>query len=267
MLEKTSKNLIHVNVSKAQMEYVKQKQKERKQVRIWQCSLLVCFVFGWELAVRQDWISGFIFSSPSRLWKTMIDLARTGELFLHLSITVGETLLSFLLIMVVGMLIAILFWWFDNASKVAEPYLVVLNSLPKSALAPVFIVWLGNNPKTIIVAAISVALFGTIINLLTAFRQVEPDLLKLIRTLGGGKREILMKVILPANFPGIVSLMKVNIGLALVGVIIGEFLAAKAGLGYLIIYGAQVFLLVYKGRKYCVKNGKYLQYLPTFDIH
>lgn len=119
----------------------------------------------------------------------------------------------------------------------------MLNSLPKSALAPVFIVWLGNNMKTIIVCAISVAIFSSIINLYTAFKSIEEDKVKLIRTLSGNKKDVLLKVVLPSNVPVIVSNMKVNIGSCLVGVIIGEFLAAKAGLGYLIIYGSQVFQL------------------------
>ena len=124
-----------------------------------------------------------------------------------------------------------------------EPYLVILNSLPKSALAPLIIVWLGTGRKTIIVAGISVALFGSIINLYTGFIQVDNEKLKLITTLGGNRKDQLTKVIIPASVPIILSSMKVNIGLSLVGVIIGEFLAAKRGLGYLIIYGSQVFKL------------------------
>ena len=124
-----------------------------------------------------------------------------------------------------------------------EPYLVVLNSLPKSALAPLLIVWLGANTKTIIVAGISVAIFGTIISMYAGFVEVNPEKIKLIYTLGGRKRHALFKVVLPSNIPNLISNMKVNIGLSLVGVIIGEFLAARRGLGYLIIYGSQVFKL------------------------
>jgi NitT/TauT family transport system permease protein len=170
-------------------------------------------------------------------------MASTGQLFYHVGITLFETLLSFTLVNVLGIIVAIILWWNESISKVLEPYLIVLNSLPKSALAPVFIVWLGNNMKTIIVCAISVAVFGTVINLYSDFKGVEEDKIKLIYTLGGKKRDVLVKVILPANIPSIISQMKVNIGLSLVGVIIGEFLAAKAGLGYLIIYGSQVFKL------------------------
>ena len=138
---------------------------------------------------------------------------------------------------------AILLWMFETFSKIIEPYLVMLNSLPKSALAPILIVWLGSNTKTIIVTAISVAVFGTIISIYTCFNGVDTEKVKLIYTLGGNRKDILFKLILPSSLPMIISIMKVNIGLSLVGVIIGEFLAAKAGLGYLIIYGSQVFKL------------------------
>ena len=170
-------------------------------------------------------------------------MASNGEIFYHIGITMLETLASFFLVNAIGLIMAIVLWWNDNISKVLEPYLIVLNSLPKSALAPVFIVWLGNNMKTIIVAAVSVAVFGSIITLYSDFKNVEQDKIKLIYTLGGNKKDVLFKVIIPSNIPSIISLMKVNIGLSLVGVIIGEFLAAKAGLGYLIIYGSQVFRL------------------------
>ena len=125
--------------------------------------------------------------------------------------------------------------------KIAEPYIVLLNSLPKSALAPVLIVWLGNNVKTIIVAAVSVAIFGAVLSIYTAFIETDPEKIKLIRTLGGKRRHILTKLVIPSSIPTIINTMKVNLGLSLVGVIIGEFLAADSGLDYLIIYGSQVF--------------------------
>ena len=150
---------------------------------------------------------------------------------------------SFLLIVLISLAAATLLWYSKRLSEITEPYLVVLNSLPKSALAPLLIVWLGTGIDTIIVAGISVALFGAIINLYTGFLQVDPEKLKLIRTLGGSRRDTFFKVVLPASIPTILSSMKVNIGLALVGVIIGEFLAARRGLGYLIIYSSQVFQL------------------------
>lgn len=217
--------------------------KKIKRIRILQVLIIVSFIVFWEASTYFNIIDSFVFSSPSRFIRIFINMSMDGSIFYHTGITLAETFLSFAIVVVFGILIAVLLWWNDSAAKVVEPYLVVLNSLPKSALAPVFIVWLGNNMKTIIVCAVSVAIFGNIINLFTAFNEVEEGKIKLIRTLGGNKKDILFKVVLPSNIPVILSNMKVNIGASLVGVIIGEFLAAKAGLGYLIIYGSQVFQL------------------------
>lgn len=232
-----------LNISIAQQHFVRKHRLQKRKIRILQLLILVAFIALWEISTLLSIVDPFIFSSPSRVTKTIIEMSANGQLFYHVSITLLETLISFILVNVLGLITAIILWWNESIAKVLEPYLIVLNSLPKSALAPVFIVWLGNNMKTIIIAAISVALFGTIITLYSDFKTVEEDKIKLIYTLGGNKKDVLIRVILPSNIPSIISLMKVNIGLSLVGVIIGEFLAAKAGLGYLIIYGSQVFKL------------------------
>lgn len=230
-------------ISLAQAEYLKECKKEKRLIRNWQWLLMVLFLGFWEVGARTGLINSFVFSSPSGVLTTVISMAKDGSLWYHTGITLAETFISFFLILFLGISIAIVLWWNTRLSGIFEPYLVMLNSLPKSALAPVFIVWLGANMKTIIVAAVSVAVFGTVLTLYHSFAETEEDKLKLITTLGGKKRDILMKVILPGNVPTVISLMKVNLGLALVGVIIGEFLAAKAGLGYLIIYASQVFKL------------------------
>ena len=141
----------------------------------------------------------------------------------------------------VSILASVALWFSSKLSEILDPYLVVLNSLPKSALAPLLIVWLGATKTTIIVAGMSVAIFGSILNLYTSFTTVDPGKIKLVYTLGGNRFHALSKVVLPSSIPAIISNMKVNIGLCLVGVIIGEFLAARNGLGYLIIYSSQVF--------------------------
>lgn len=232
-----------IGISAAQQAYLRRHMLRRRWVRFYQFLILIIFVSSWEITARLGMLNSFVFSSPSRICKTIFEMASTGQLFYHIGITLLETVISFALVNAFGILIAVVLWWNDSISKVLEPYLIVLNSLPKSALAPVFIVWLGNNMKTIIVAAVSVAVFGTIINLFSDFQSVEEDKIKLIYTLGGSKKDVLFKVVMPSNIPSIISQMKVNIGLSLVGVIIGEFLASKAGLGYLIIYGSQVFKL------------------------
>jgi len=236
---------LDTSVSVRQREYIRKYLSNCRRIRVFQITIFILFIGIWELGADVGFFDAFVFSSPSRVVKTIYDMGKSGILFYHFGITLAETLLSFLFVNIFGITIAVLLWWNNNVSKVLEPYLVVLNSLPKSALAPVFIVWLGNNMKTIIIAAISVSVFGTIITLYTDFKSVEEDKIKLIYTLGGTKKDVLRRVVLPSNIPSMISLMKVNIGLSLVGVIIGEFLAAKAGLGYLIIYGSQVFKLDY----------------------
>lgn len=243
-MKTNKKQLQTINqISPAHQIYLNQQYKKIRFIRVCQLLVIILFLSLWEITTKFGFLNSFIFSSPSRVISNFAAMAIDGSIFFHISITLIETILSFTFVNIFGILCAIFLWWNHSVAKITEPYLVVLNSLPKTALAPVFIVWLGNNMKTIIVAAVSVAIFGTIINLYTAFSNVEEDKIKLIKTLGGTKKDILLKVVIPSNFSSLISIMKVNIGLSLVGVIIGEFLAARAGLGYLIIYGSQVFKL------------------------
>ena len=227
----------------SQYDFVKAERKEKITILFYQITLFVTFILGWEFFSNIHMINPFIFSSPSRIFSCFIQMTSNGTLFPHIGVTLFETMISFLLLNIIAFCIATLLWWNTTFSKIVEPYLVVLNSLPKSALAPILIVWLGNNIKTIIIVAISVAIFGSILNLYSGFQGVEPDKIKLIETLKGSRLQCFTYVILPSSIPLFISIMKVNIGLSLVGVIIGEFLAAKQGLGYLILYGSQVFKL------------------------
>jgi len=226
-----------------QEQYINNHKRRKHQITAWKLAIFLAFLFQWELTTRFDLVNSFIFSSPSRILNTCIEMAGNGQLFFHVGITLGETLVSFFLVTGISILVSMLLWYFTMAAEISEPYLVILNSLPKSALAPLFIVWFGTGFKTIVIAGMSVAIFGSVISLYQHFRQTDPELIKLIYTLGGGRRQVLTKVLLPGSLPAILSGMKVNIGLCLVGVIIGEFLAARQGLGYLIIYGSQVFKL------------------------
>ena len=230
-----------VAVSPAQALYIKKIKQHHQMVLFIQIFLLVFIIALWEIAADAGWINAFIFSSPSRMLTSAAELYWEGSLMLHIGITLAETFGSFVLVALLTILLSVLLWWNQTFSEVLEPYFVVLNSLPKSAMAPIFIVWLGNNMKTIIVTAISLAVFGSILNLYTIFQSTDPDKIKLIKTLGGSRLDCLTKVILPLNLSAILSILKVDIGLCLIGVIIGEFLAAKQGLGYLIIYSSQTF--------------------------
>lgn len=227
----------------AQELYIKNHHRHHHAITLLRLFILALFLALWETAGRTGMIDTFFFSSPSMVFSCFLKMILDGSFFTHTGITLLETLLSFLLITVISILAATALWYSKTLSEISEPYLVVLNSLPKSALAPLFIVWLGTGVNTIIVAGISVAIFGSVISLYAGFRHVDAEKLKLIYTLGGSRFDAFHKVVLPSCVPVLLSNMKVNIGLALVGVIIGEFLAARRGLGYLIIYGSQVFQL------------------------
>lgn len=235
---------IHRNKTISSQElYIRHQKNVRRIILILQYAIIIAFLILWETAAHFSWIDDFIFSSPSKLFLCCKKLWLSGDLAGHIGITLLETLISFALVIIFSLLITILLWLNKPLSKITEPYLVVLNSLPKSALAPLLIVWLGANYKTIILTGMSVAIFGSILNLYTGFMETSPDKIKLIKTLHGNTADILFKVVLPANIPNLFSIMKVNIGLCLVGVIIGEFIGSKKGLGYMIIYGSQVFKL------------------------
>lgn len=231
--------------SAAQRQYLLRKKHEKQFIFIARILIFLCFLILWEISARFGWIDSFIFSSPSQITETFIRMCMDQSLFTHIGITLAETLLSFFFVVILGTGTAVLLWTSPKLSRILEPYLVVLNSLPKSALAPLLIVWLGANERTIVVAGMSVAIFGSVINLYTGFQEVDPEKRKLIATLGGTKKDELFKIVLPSSIPLILSIMKVNIGLCLVGVIIGEFIGARQGLGYLIIYGSQTFKLTW----------------------
>jgi NitT/TauT family transport system permease protein len=229
--------------SLAQQSFLEQRRRRLRAISFARIFIFLLFLLVWEMSARFHLIDAFIFSSPTRVCRMFASMTADHSIFIHMGATLTETLLSFLFVFLFSLLTAILLWLFRSLSKVLEPYLVVLNSLPKSALAPLLIVWLGANMKTIIVAGMSVAVFGSILTIYTGFSEVDPEKIKLIYTLGGNRRDVLRKVVLPGSIPIFINTMKVNIGLCLVGVVIGEFIGSRQGLGYLIIYGSQVFQL------------------------
>ena len=228
-------------LSLSQQNFLRKKKQHKYIVRMTRILILTLFLGLWEFTASIGVIDSFIFSSPTKVISCFWSMVCDKSIFLHISITLYETLMSFFLVIICSLLVTILLWFSQKLSEILEPFLVVLNSLPKSALAPLLIVWLGATRTTIVVAGMSVAIFGSILNLYTAFTHVDKEKIKLIYTLHGNRFHALKKVVLPSSIPAIISNMKVNIGLCLVGVIIGEFLAARNGLGYLIIYSSQVF--------------------------
>jgi NitT/TauT family transport system permease protein len=217
------------------------KSRRRRLVLTTQLSLLLLFVGLWELAGQLKWINVLIFSYPSKIARQIFKDALSGELWPHLGITVAETAVGFLLGTLIGTALAVLIWWSPFLSRVLDPYMVVFNSMPKVALGPIFIVMFGAGYMAIVVTTLSITVIVTTLVVYNSFNEVDQNLIKVIRTFGGSRRDVFLKAILPASFPTIVSTLKVNVGMAWVGVIVGEFLVAKIGLGYLIVYGFQVF--------------------------
>lgn len=231
-----------VEKSSERKKYLKKIKIEKYLVYITQIAILISFLTIWEVLARANIIDSFIMSQPSRIWSTLINLT-SNDLLKHIGVTLYETIVGFLLGTILGIVIAIILWWSKFLSKVAEPYLVVLNSLPKVALGPVIIIWVGAGTPAIIVMAVAISLIVTILENLNGFLKTDKELIKMAKTFKASKFQILTKIVIPANLSTFINSLKVNIGLSLVGVISGEFLVSKAGLGYLIVYGGQVFKL------------------------
>jgi NitT/TauT family transport system permease protein len=229
-------------MSDERKKYLKKARLEKVLVLGSQILLLIFFLVVWEFVANRGIIDSFITSSPSRILKTFSNFL-SNDLLMHTKVTCYETIVGFILGTTLGIIIAIILWWSKFISKVAEPYLVVLNSLPKVALGPIIIIWVGAGTKAIIVMAIAISLIVTILDILNGFLNTNKDIIKMAETFNASKFQVLTKIVIPANISTFINSLKINIGLSLVGVISGEFLISKAGLGYLITYGGQVFKL------------------------
>lgn len=220
--------------------YLAKRRNDKITTVLLRIGLLVFLLGLWELAAKLDWIDPFITSCPSRVVKILSTLDVT-DLFVHIAYTLLECIVGFIVASGLGILIAILLWRFTKLRHVLEPYIVVLNALPKIALGPIIIIWVGAGAQAIVVMTVLICLIVTVISVLNAFMSVDEGKILLLRSMGANKWQILTKLILPANVPALVNMLKINVGLAWVGTIMGEYLVSTAGLGYLIIYGSQVF--------------------------
>lgn len=229
------------NIKVLHAKYLRSLQTEKRWVRFYQSIIFLLFFGIWELASRKEWIDPLIFSSPSKIAKLFLEKIHDGSLAADLGITLFETILGFLLGTLVGTILAAILWWSPILSKILDPYLVVLNAMPKVALGPIFIVAMGPGLSSIITMGAIISVIITTIVVYTAFREVDPNYLKVLQTFGATRMQSFKEAVLPACFPTIISTLKVNVGLSWVGVIVGEFLVSAKGLGYMIIYGFQVF--------------------------
>lgn len=227
-------------ISKEHSDYLKNIKHSKIKLNLVRIAILIIFFILWEIAGDLKWIDPFLTSTPSRMLKSLAEFYNNGTIFRHIWITCYETILGFTLGTIIGTLVAILLWWNKFAEKVFEPYLVVLNALPKIALAPIIIFWVGNGIGAIVVIALLISVVTTTISTLTGFKEIDQDKLKLMQTLGASKFQTLIHLVIPASITTIISALKINVGLSWVGVIMGEFLVAKEGLGFLLVYGGQI---------------------------
>lgn len=229
--------------SEEHKKYLKKEKRNYFFVRFFQIFLLILFLGLWQSFAHFGLINTFISSSPVRIYNTFIHLLQTNNFFHHIWITLYETLISFSIGTLIGCIIAAILWWKPFLAKVVDPYLTVLNSLPKVALGPIIIIWFGAGMKSIIIMALLISVIITIINVHQSFIETDSNKITLMRSFHATKSQTFFKLILPSNYSTIVSALKINVSMSLIGVIMGEFLVSKEGIGYLIMYGSQVFNL------------------------
>lgn len=224
-------------------EYRRSLKKEKRLIISVQIILLFAFLCLWEIGAELEIINTFLLSRPSDILQLLWTYLKNGSLFHHVKTSLLETLFGLILGTGIGMVIAILFWWFPMLNRILDPYMVVLNALPKTALAPILIIWAGTGMKGIVVVAISLSLVITILSTYNYFQSVDQEKIKMMKTFNASKWQILTKLIIPSNLANLINVIKINIGMAWVGVIVGEFLVSREGIGYLVVYGGQVFRL------------------------
>lgn len=238
---KSSKNSIEQSIE--YKKYLKEVKLKKIKIFIIQIILLIGFFVIWEVLANNNIISTFLFSKPSDIYNLFINYMSSGLLIKHIWISVYETLAGLIIGSTLGILIAIILWWSETLAKIFDPFLVVLNALPKTALAPIIIVWVGAGVEGIVVTAIAISIVITIMSAYNYFKNIDEEKIKMLKSFGANKFQILFKLILPGNIGNLINLTKINIGMAWVGVIVGEFLVSRYGIGYLIVYGSQVFKL------------------------
>lgn len=221
--------------------YLRSVKRERKIVYIWQISILISFIILWELASRLYWIDPLLFSSPTTIYKVIVEKIYDGSLLSHMQVTLLETVAGFVIGTVAGTFLAVSLWFSNRLSNILDPYLVIMNAMPKVALGPIIIVALGPGYISIIAMGAIISVIITTLVVYSAFNEVDPNYGTVLKSFGASKRQMFQHAIFPATLPTMISTLKVNVGLSWVGVIVGEFLVSKQGLGYLIIYGFQVF--------------------------
>ena len=232
-----------VTHSKEHLAYLQKVKRKSVWINVSRVAILAIFLCLWELSAQLVWVNPFITSSPSRIFKTLAELYANGSLFYHVGTTLLETLAGFFIAVILGYGIALLLWWSEVCRRITEPYFVVLNALPKIALGPLIIIWCGTGKTAIVFITVLIGLIVAILNMLSGFMETDENKLLLMKSMGASKWQILTKLVIPSSLPNFISMLKINVGMAWIGSIMGEYIVSKAGIGYLIVYGGQVFKL------------------------
>lgn len=230
-------------MSKEHVLYLKKIRRKKSIILFFQIIIFVLFIFLWQILANKEIINTFIFSSPKKIIETIINLYQRQNLLSHIGVTIYEVLVSFCLSSLLGIVIATILWFNKTIYKILEPYLTILNSLPKVALGPIIIIWFGAGIKSIIVMSLLISLILTIVSIYEGFNSIDKNKINLMKSLGSNKINLFLKLVFPGSISTIISTLKINISMSLIGVIMGEFLVSKKGIGYLILYGSQVFNL------------------------
>ena len=229
--------------SKEHKDYIKKIKRHRIFILVAQISIILIFLILWQYLANKNFINTFITSSPKKIIETIYNLYISNNLFKHIWITIYETIISFSLGTLIGLVIASILWWNRNLAEILDPYLTILNSLPKVALGPIIIIWVGAKTSSIIIMALLISSIIAIINIYEGFNNIDKIKINMFKSFKASKWQIYKMLILPSSITNIMNVIKVNISMSLIGVIMGEFLVSKEGIGYLITYGSQVFNL------------------------
>ncbi|MGD6816991.1 ABC transporter permease [Metabacillus sp. 84] len=221
--------------------YLDRIKREKMIVLLYQLLIFAAFFSLWEIASKNGWIDPLIFSAPSKIWALFLDKWSDGTLAANAGVTIFETVLGFILGTLAGIMLAAILWWSPRLSRILDPYLVILNAMPKVALGPILIVAIGPGFFSIVAMGAIISVIITTIVVYTSFKSIDPNYLKVMQTFGATRFQLFREAVLPSSFPVMISTLKVNVGLSWVGVIVGEFLVSSKGFGYMIIYGFQVF--------------------------
>lgn len=253
-------------MSKEHQKYLKKRKIIDILIRIIQIIIVLIIIAIWQYAADKNYINTFISSSPKNILKTIISLYKNKTLFSHIWITLYEVIISFTIGEIIGITTAAFLWRFNFIYKILDPYLTILNSMPKVSLGPIIIILAGASTKSIIIMALFISVIITTINTHQAFKETDQNKIRLMQSFKATKSQIFFKLILPSNYNNLINTAKVNIGLVFIGVTMGEFLVSKAGIGYLIMYGSQVFdlNLVMTGIILLITLAALMHYIITF---